>query len=104
MRGERSFRVHFLFAVAVIVTAVVMQVDRIEWCLLVLSITVVLTAEMFNSALERMAKAITEEHHPCLADALDVGSAAVLVASIGASVVGGIIFLNRLGGLAGWWR
>lgn len=96
VRGERSFRVHFLIAVAVIVTAVLMRVDRIDWCVLLLSITVVLTAEMFNSALERMAKAITEEHHPRLADALDVGSAAVLVAAIGASVVGGIVFLNRL--------
>ena len=84
MRGERSFGVHFLFAVGVIVGAVVMRVDRIEWCVLLLSIAVVLTAEMFNSAVERMAKAITEEHDPRLADALDVGSAAVLVAAIGA--------------------
>lgn len=102
VRGERSFRVHFLVAAAVVVAAVVMRVDRIEWCLLVLSITVVLAAEMFNSALERMAKAITREHHPRVADALDIGSAAVLVAAIGASVVGGIIFVQRFAILVGW--
>jgi len=102
VRGERSFRVHFLVAAVVVVAAVVMRVERIEWCLLVLSITVVLAAEMFNSALERMAKAITQEHHPRLADALDIGSAAVLVAAIGASVVGGIVFVHRFTILVGW--
>ncbi len=104
VRGEQCFRVHFAVGLAVVVAAVLMGVDRIEWCVLVLSITVVLTAEMFNSALERMAKAITEEHHPRLADALDVGSAAVLVAAMGASAVGGIIFVHRLGVVAGWWQ
>jgi diacylglycerol kinase len=102
VRGERSFRVHFVATVAVIVAGLLMGVARLEWCLLVLSIAVVLTAEMFNSALERMSRAITEEHDSHLADALDAGSAAVLLAAIGAAVVGGIVFLNRLSILAGW--
>ena len=56
----------------------------VEWCLLLLCIAGVLTAEMFNSALESMAKAITGESDPHLGNSLDIGSAAVLVASIGA--------------------
>jgi diacylglycerol kinase len=61
-----------------------------------LCITVVLTAEMFNSALESMAKAITGEIDPHLGNSLDIGSAAVLVASIGASGVGCAIFISHL--------
>ena len=103
VRGQSSFRVHFFFAAAVIVCAVVMRMPRLEWCVLLVCIATVLAAETFNSALELLAKAITEEHDPRLADALDIGSAAVLVASIGAALVGSILFLHRLGVLLGWW-
>ena len=104
VRGQSSFRVHFSFAAAVIVAAAVMQVTLVEWCVLLLCIAVVLTAEMFNSALEFVARAITDKHDPRLADALDIGSAAVLIASIGAVIVGSIIFLHQLGVLVGWWQ
>ena len=50
-----------------------------------------------------MAKAITGESDPHLGNSLDIGSAAVLLASLGATVVGTIIFANRLGMLLGWW-
>lgn len=100
---DRSFRVHFSFAAAVVVCAVVFQVDMLQWCILLLCITVVLAAELFNSALESMAKAVTDEHDPRIGSALDLGSAAVLIASIGASIVGTIIFVYRLGVIVQWW-
>jgi diacylglycerol kinase len=100
---DRSFRVHFSMAAAVIVSAIVFRVTLIEWCILLGCITLVLTAELVNSALESMAKAITDEHDPRVGAALDIGSAAVLLAAIGSSIIGGIIFLRRLGQMLGWW-
>jgi len=102
VRGQSSFRVHFLAAAAVIAAGALIRVTLVEWCVLLVCIAVVLTAEMFNSALESMARAITDKHDPRLADALDIGSAAVLAAAIGAVVVGTIVFVNRLLALA-WW-
>ena len=96
MHNQSSFFVHFFVAVAVIVAAVVLGVSFVDWCLLLLCIAGVLTAEMFNSALESMAKAIGSEYNPHLRNALDIGSAAVLLASIGAVIVGTIVFLHRL--------
>jgi len=104
VRGQSSFCVHFFLSTLVLVAAAVMRIDTVaEWGLLILCITVVLGAEMFNSALESMARAITEEIDPHIGAALDIGSAAVLVASIGALIVGVIVFTNRLGMLIGWW-
>ena len=103
VRGQSSFFVHVFAAAAVIVVATVLGCTLVEWCLLLLCIAGVLTAEMLNSALESMAKAITEEHNPHLAVALDVGSAAVLLASTAAATVGTLIFVHRLGLLLGWW-
>ena len=103
VRGQSSFFVHFFIAALVVAAGAVLRVILIEWCLLLLCIAGVLTAEMFNSALESMAKAITGESDPHLGNSLDIGSAAVLLASVGAAVVGTIIFANRVGILLGWW-
>ncbi len=104
VQGQSSFFVHFFVAALVIVAAVVLKIDNpVEWGLLLLCITVVLTAEMFNSALESIVRSITNQVDPRLGSALDIGSAAVLTASIGAAITGTIIFLNRLAMLLGWW-
>jgi diacylglycerol kinase len=103
VRGQSTFFVHFFVAAAVVAAGVVLSVHLYEWCLLALCIAGVMAAEMFNSALESMAKAITHQSHPHLGNSLDIAAAAVLVASIGASIVGTIIFARRLGILLGWW-
>ncbi len=104
VRGQSSFFVHFFMAALVIATGVVLRVDSLaEWGVLILCIILVLCCEMFNSALESLARAITSEVNPHAGAALDIGSAAVLVASLGAAIVGAAIFTNRLGILMGWW-
>lgn len=103
VRGQSSFFAHFFIAVLVIATGIVFSVTRVEWCLLILCIGSVLTAEMFNSALESLSRAITDEYDVHLGNALDIGSAAVLIISIAAAAVGLIIFVNRLAVMLGWW-
>jgi diacylglycerol kinase len=102
VRGQSTFFVHFFFTAAVLAAAAVLQVSRTDWCLLILCITIVLTAEMFNSAMESMAKAITHEENPHIGDSLNIGAAAVLTASTGAAIVGTLIFLLRIFELR-WW-
>ncbi|HZZ29960.1 MAG TPA: diacylglycerol kinase [Pirellulales bacterium] len=96
MRGQSSFQVHIAVAVAVIVAGCALRVELWQWCVLLLCIGGVLTAEMVNSALEHLAKAVDEQRNPHLGDALDTGSAAVLFASLAAAVVGAIILLSRV--------
>ena len=103
VRGQSSFYVHFSVAALVIIAACALQITLVEWCLLLICIAIVLAAEMFNSALESLGKAIDTEHNPHLAKALDNSSAAVLVVSLGAATVGGIVFLYRLGHMLQWW-
>lgn len=103
IRGQSSFYVHFVIAVLVEIAAVVLRVNLLEWCVLLLCIGVVLTAELFNSAIESCAKAITSDFDDNVRNALDIASGAVLVASIAAGVVGATIFVFRLGFWLGWW-
>jgi diacylglycerol kinase len=102
VRRESSFFVHLFAACAVLAAALALGATLAEWCLLVLCICGVLTAEMFNTAFETLAKAVDREYNPHLRDALDMGSGAVLLAALGASAVGAIIFIHRLASLLGW--
>ncbi len=101
-RTQNSFWVHLPVAVAVIIGAALHGVSRLEWAILILCIAVVLAAELFNSAIEHLAQAITDEESPHLRDALDVAGGAVLVASLGALTVGSLILLTRLAAALGF--
>jgi diacylglycerol kinase len=95
-RGQSSFQVHVFCAVAVIVVAALANMSAWQWCTLLLCVVIVLVAEMFNSALEAMARAVGDEYHPQLRDALDIASGAVLLSAIGAVVIGSIVLANAL--------
>ena len=104
VRGQSSFAVHLVMAIAVVLAAAALRVSLAEWCLLVLCIAAVLAAEYFNTALERLARAIDRNHNAHLGSALDLASAAVLVTAIGAAIVGCVVFGHRAGVLLRWWE
>jgi diacylglycerol kinase len=101
-RTQRSFWVHLPAAVAVLIGATLHGVSQIEWAVLLLCITIVLAAELFNSAIEYLSQAITEDENENIRNALDVASAAVLVTSIGALAVGSLILLTKLAAALGF--
>ena len=96
MRGQSSFLVHIPAAGAVAAMAIVLQVSRTEACLLALCVTAVIGAELLNTALEYLAKAITSQYHDDVRIGLNIASGAVLFVALGASVVGALIFIPRL--------
>lgn len=93
VRGQSSFAAHLLITLLVIAVAAAIQVRLWEWAVLTLCMALVLTAEMFNSALEHLAKAVDREFNPHLGAALDIASGAVLIAALGAAIVGFLILL-----------
>ena len=93
MHGQSSFAIHLTATAGVVAAGFYVGVSPSQWCLLATSITVVLTAELFNSAIELLAKAVEPGHNEQLGRALDIASGAVLVAAIGSMVVGGIVFV-----------
>lgn len=103
LRTQHSFAVHLAVAAAVVVAAAVLQVSATGWALLTLAIGLVLVAETFNTAVESLARAVDTRFHPRLRDALDIASAAVLLAAGTAVVIGLIVFLPRLVELFSRW-
>jgi diacylglycerol kinase len=103
IRSQSSFAVHLLMAAVVVLVAAVLRVSLIGWCLLVAAIGFVLVAEIFNTAIESLARRLGPRRHPRIRDALDMASGGVLLAAITAAVLGVLIFGERAGSLLGWW-
>src|SRR5436190_9216593 len=102
-RLDQAFAEHLVCAALVVIAGIVLRVNLLEACLLALCITAVVAAEMFNTSIEQLAKAVHPEQSRLVGTALDVAAGGVLVASAGAAVVGSAIFGYRLGIMLGWW-
>jgi diacylglycerol kinase len=96
VRGHSSFFVHFFFAALVVVAAVVLHCDLLQWCVLLGCIGLVLTAELFNSAVETLFRGLDEATKERVWPALDIAAGAVLMASLVSAVIGTLIFVYQL--------
>ena len=99
MSQEKSFVAHFVVTAVVIVAGFALGISKSEWCIIVLCMMAGLSTELLNTAIERLAKAITRETNPHIRDALDIASGAVLIITIGAVVLGSMVFLPKIGRL-----
>jgi diacylglycerol kinase len=96
VRGQSSFFVHFFFTALVLAAAIVLKCELWQWCALLGCIGLVLTAELFNSAIETLFRGLDEEARTRAWPSLDIAAGAVLMASITAIIIGALIFLTRL--------
>jgi diacylglycerol kinase len=102
VRGHSSFFVHFFVAALVVSAAAAFQVNLLEWCVLLTCIGGVLTAELINSAIEAMVRGLEAGNQRWAQQTLDIAAGSVLVASVFAAIVGGLIFGARLLNVLGW--
>ena len=93
---QSSFAAHLPVAAAAVACGWFFGLDGTEWCLVALAIGGVVAAEVFNTSIEEIARAMNTGPHPRIRDALDVASAGVLVAVGTAIVVGLVLFVPRI--------
>jgi diacylglycerol kinase len=98
---ERNARIHLLAAAAALVAAVLLGLNRIEIALVIITIALVLAAEVVNTAVERLLDLMHPEASERVRVIKDMSAAAVLVTALGALVVAGLLFVPRLVDL---WR
>ena len=96
LRTQRNMRIHFAVAVAVLTVAVITDVTKLELIALLISITFVLIAEMFNTAIEGAIDVATSSFDPLAKLAKDIAAGAVLIASVNAVVVGYLVFSGQV--------
>jgi diacylglycerol kinase len=96
VRGHSSFCVHFFFAALALAAALVLECDHVQWCLVIACIGLVVTAELFNSAIETLFHALDRETKDRMVGCLDIAAGAVLAASLTAAAVGTVVFGQKV--------
>jgi diacylglycerol kinase (ATP) len=92
-RTQRNMRFHFFTVALVLLSGLLFRLERLEMIALLFTVSLVLIAEMFNTAIEVVVDMITQNYHPAAKFAKDIAAGAVLIASINAVIVGFVLFL-----------
>lgn len=95
-RTQRNARIELVIGAIACALGVWLRITSTEWCVLVLTIAVVLILEGLNTALEAAVDLASPEVHPLAKTAKDVAAGMVLIAAIAAIVIGVLIFGLRL--------
>ncbi len=94
--SERNFRFHTMVVVLVVSFGFIVNIRVIEWLFIITAMGMVITAETFNSAIEKLVDMVSPEKNPKAGWIKDVAAAATLLATIVAIVIGLIVFVPYL--------
>lgn len=96
IKSQANAKIHLFATILVVLCSFLFQVSAIEWCMLIICIAAVFSAEAFNTALEFLTDLVSPEYHPLAGKVKDVAAAGVLIVAIGSFIVAVIIFLPKL--------
>jgi len=92
LRSELHLQFHAVATVAVVGGGLYFGLSGTEWALVALAVAGVWAAELFNTAIETLTNLVSPEYHPLAGRTKDVAAGAVLLAALGALVVGALVF------------
>jgi diacylglycerol kinase (ATP) len=87
-RTQKHMRFHFVTMVLVLLAATMLNMSKQDILIILFVISLVLIAEMFNSAIEAVCDMVTQTYHPLAKFAKDAAAGAVLIAAVTAVLVG----------------
>lgn len=97
LRHHSHAHIHALASLLVLALAIYLPLSRWEWALLLAAMALVWVAEALNTALEYWTDLVSPAYHPLAGKAKDMAAAAVLLASIFAALIGGLVFYPHCG-------
>ena len=94
-KTERNIKIHISAMIIVIICGILLKLDKIEWCIIIIAIVTVISAELFNTAIETVVDMISPEKNEKAKLAKDIAAGGVLVIAIGSAIIGLIIFKSH---------
>lgn len=96
-RYDQNMIFHVVAAAAVILLNGLLKVSKNEWLITLILIGLAWMAEVFNTAVEKLADRVTREQDPLIEQVKDLASGAVLIICCFAALCAAIIYLPYLG-------
>lgn len=91
---------HFKFHIAALLTVIILgwlyQISPTEWLVVILISSAVISAEAINTAIEETCNLLHPDIHPLARLAKHCAAGGVLILSIGAAIIGLMIFLPKI--------
>lgn len=95
-KNEPNFHIHIIFATIAVVFGLLLKISRLEMILILVMITLGLSAELANTVIEELIDFITTEHRREAKIIKDVAAAMVLIIAAGSLIVAFLIYLPYL--------
>ena len=96
LKEEPNLIIHLVAAFIALLMGFYFKITEVEWLTIIITIGLVISLELTNTAIESIVDGLTQEHHPAAKIAKDISAGAVLVAAGTAAIVGIIIFLSYI--------
>lgn len=96
VRTESSIKIQVFIAILVTLAGWYYKISSTEWILQLLAIGLVMGVEGVNTAIEKLSDFVQPNHDPKIGRIKDISAGAVMICSLIASVIGGIIYLPRI--------
>jgi len=96
LRSQVNTRIHAVLTVLVVGLGLWLRLAIWEWCAVIGAITLVVMAEVFNTAIEALVDLLSPEWRALAGKVKDLAAGAVLAAALGAVAIGTLIFGPKL--------
>ena len=93
---ERNLKIQVITMIFVIAAGLIVRLSSIEWIICIIVFGLVISAELFNTAIEKTLDYINEDYCDEFKFIKDASAAAVLVLAIASAIIGLIIFVPKL--------
>ncbi|PLX01973.1 MAG: diacylglycerol kinase, partial [Marinilabiliales bacterium] len=92
LKSQHNLWIHLTASILVIVFGFYFQINSYEWFAVVLCIGFVISAEIFNSAIEALTDLASPDYNKKAGLVKDMAAGAVLISAIISAVIGLIVF------------
>jgi len=96
LKSEKSFKTQLLVIAIIGITLLFLNLSTVTKLVLFFSTWLILIAEAFNSAIERVVDLITQDYHQLAKEAKDIGSFGVLLTFIFIAFIWGVTLYLEL--------
>jgi len=96
LKTQRNMKIHFSIAIIVLSLSLFFDLSKMEFLVLLLTISSVIMAEMINTAIEATIDLMTDQYHIFAKIAKNVAAGGVLIAAINSIIVAYLIFFHRV--------
>ncbi|WP_406683766.1 diacylglycerol kinase family protein [Seonamhaeicola sp. MEBiC1930] len=96
IKTEASIKIQLVIAIIVSIGGFFFNISTTEWVLQCFAISLVMSVEGVNTAIEGMADFIHPEHHKKIGIIKDVAAGAVFISAFFAIIIGLIIYLPKI--------